>query len=159
MYSADAAHLFRPCYDGDASEELSDLIYLFYGADRFVEFKRVAANNDVFRAVNGGSGVIVHKKDASSEPDTYVYTDPHGIEWTFLGDDGDAGAAAGQIWKIKDTKDETSPNVTYVGDPTTASTAISSGFISGSAKISKGYDARGVQTHSRRCFGSSWPNS
>jgi YD repeat-containing protein len=111
-------------YDGDANKEATDLVY---GADRFVEYKRVAADSDIFRGVNGAAGVIEHQPDATGEPDLYVLTDQRGVQYTFFGDDGDAGSAQGQLWKIVDPDD----NTIYVGDSTTASTAITNGFTGG----------------------------
>ncbi|MFO0981425.1 MAG: DUF6531 domain-containing protein [Planctomycetota bacterium] len=128
-------------YDGDANKEATDYVYLVYGADRYIEFKRVADDSNDFRATNGAAGVIVHVPDGTSEPDLFKYTDQNGNQFWFFGVDADAGSASGQLWKILDTKDDSTPNVIYVGDAATASTAITSGFISGSGRLSKVYDA------------------
>src|SRR5690606_10996005 len=49
-------------YDADgnaATRGADDLVYLVYGADRYIEFKRSAENSDVFKAVNGAAGGLV----------------------------------------------------------------------------------------------------
>ncbi|MEW6747137.1 MAG: hypothetical protein AB1486_30750 [Planctomycetota bacterium] len=125
-------------YDGDANKEATDFIYLVYGADRHGEFKCLADDSEIFRGVNGTAGVIQHVPDGSGEPDTYCCTDMEGTQFTFFGSDGDAGAAAGQLWKVEDTANPV--NVLFVGDKDTASTAITNGFVSGTGRLSKLYD-------------------
>jgi len=119
----------------DNDDEL-DLIYLVYGADRYLEFKRFNDASGSFRATNGGAGVLVFAAGASTEPDTYALTCMDGTVVTFFGFDGDSGVAAGQIWKITDT----ASNVAYVGNASTGSTAISSGF-DGSGRITQAWDS------------------
>ncbi|RNC81833.1 MAG: hypothetical protein ED559_08630 [Phycisphaera sp.] len=123
-----------------ATEEEEDMVYLVYGADRYIEFRRVmdgANPTDVFRAVNGAAGVMVYEEEAASgEPDTYTYTDMVGNEFVFFGFDADASPAAGSLWKTIDPAGEEA----YIGDATTKSTAISSGYDA-SGRISKAYDA------------------
>jgi RHS repeat-associated protein len=125
-------------YDHDSTystDEAEDVLYLVYGADRFVEFKRIGASKVEFRGVNGAAGVVKHNKDSGSEPGTYVYTDQNGNEEYFFDFDGDAGSAQGQLWKIIDP----AGNTAYFGDPTTASTAITNGYTSG--RPTTAYDA------------------
>src|SRR5262245_24570787 len=121
-------------YDADGNtgtKQAGDFIYLVYGADRYLEFKRTADNKENFRGTNGCAGVIQHVADASSEPGTYMYVDQVGNEVFFFDNEpfgsADAGSAALQLWKIVDP----AGNVAYMGDPTTASTAISRGYTSG----------------------------
>jgi hypothetical protein len=108
------------------SDDAEDVVYLVYGADRFVEFQRVNASSAQFKGKNGAAGVIDFT-DGGGGPDTYTYTDQVGSEVVFFGFDGDAGPAEGQLWKMTDP----GGNVAYVGDDTTASTAISNGYDSG----------------------------
>ncbi len=121
-------------YEG--ASDSKDVLYLIYGADRFLEFKRLDAPgaSDTFRGVNGVAGAVEFTNGGASVPDTYVYTDQAGYEHTFFGFDGDAGAAAGQFWKTEDP----AGNVAYVGHKTTPATAISSGYTSG--RIQYAYD-------------------
>lgn len=125
-------------YDADgntATKQAGDFIYLVYGADRYLEFKRTADNSENFRGTNGCAGVIQHVPDASSEPGYYMYADQNGNEIFFFDNEpfgsADAGSAALQLWKIVDP----AGNVAYFGDPTTASTAISRGYSSGKPSV------------------------
>lgn len=122
-------------YDG--ASDSKDVVYLVYGADRFVEFKRLdktGTASTTFRATNGAAGVVVFTSGGASVPDTYTYTDQNGYQHTFFGFDGDAGSAAGQYWKTVDPDGQ----VAFVGDATTPATAISSGYSSG--RIQYAYD-------------------
>ena len=114
-------------YD-DPSDADDDLIYLVYGADRFLEFDRMGTSSVVFKGMNGAAGMIEYK----SGDDTYDFHDQNGNVVSFLG--FTFGVASGQFWK------QTSPDgsVTYVGDSTTASTASSSYDASG--RIASAYD-------------------
>jgi hypothetical protein len=93
----------------------SDRVYLFYGADRFIEFKLVEESTTTYKAVNGAAGAIVLTPSNELEegiPDLWTYTDQAGWEFTFFGFDDDGGSAPGQIWKIEAPSGE----VAYVGD-------------------------------------------
>ncbi|MEW6748014.1 MAG: hypothetical protein AB1486_35320, partial [Planctomycetota bacterium] len=127
-------------YDGDANKEAGDTINVIYGADRFAEFKRVADDSEIFRGVNGSAGVIQHVPDGTGDPDIYVLTDQEGKQYWFFGTDGDAGAAAGQLWKILDTA-ENPTHVIYVGDEDDAGDAVTNGFVSGSGRLAFVYDS------------------
>ena len=120
----------------DDATDAKDVIYFQAGADRFAEYKRVSnfGTGPTYRGVNGAAGVF-YFTDGGSGPDTWKLTDQHGTEVTFFGFDADAGAAAGQLWTIVDTDG----NKAYVGDPTSASTAISNGYDS-SGRMLKAYD-------------------
>ena len=109
-----------------ATDDAKDVLYFVYGADRFVEFKRVDATSDHFKGKNGAAGVVVFA-DGGAGPDTYTYWDQNGNQAVFFGFDADASPAEGQFWKMIDPADNTS----YVGHETTASTAISNGYDSG----------------------------
>lgn len=126
--------------DGDTDDEASDILYLIYGADRFIEFQRVGENKTVFRAVNGAAGVVKHYKDTTPSdgvPGTFVYTDQVGNETYFFDTDSDAGSAQGQFWKVVDP----AGNIAYFGHATSASSAISSGYTGGKPWVA--YDATG----------------
>ncbi|MBU0595080.1 hypothetical protein KJ567_00135, partial [Candidatus Bipolaricaulota bacterium] len=123
-------------YDGDQDLEATDVIYLVYGADRFAEYKRVAADSEFFRGVNGAAGVIEHTADGGADPGTYCLTDQRGTQWYFLDDDGDAGEAAGQFWKAVDTAD----NTLFVGDADSTGDALTYGFVSGKGCFEHVYD-------------------
>lgn len=124
-----------------ATKEAEDLVYLVYGADRYVEFKRTDDDEDTFRGVNGTAGVIEHEPGT---PDLWVYYDQNGTRTYFFGANAvveveeDEFEASWQIWKIVDP----AGNAAYVGHPTTASTAIANGYnLDGT--IAKAYDSAG----------------
>jgi hypothetical protein len=112
LYDADS----NPGTKGDA-----DIIYLIYGADRYIEFDRTAANADTFRAVNGAAGVI--ELEAGS-PDVYVYYDQQGNRTYFFGDDTASNVADWQLWKVVDP----AGNTAYVGDAASAADAVTYGY-------------------------------
>jgi RHS repeat-associated protein len=117
-----------------------DLIYLVYGADRYVEFKRQGTSGtafNTFKGVNGAAGAILYTAvGTSGEPDTFTFYDQVGHRVVFFGFDADAGVAAGQMWKSIDT----AGNTAFVGDVTTGSTAISGGYDA-NGRVLKAYDA------------------
>jgi len=119
----------------DGGGNANDVVYMILGADRYIELKRQETDSDLFQAVNGAAGVMVFAAGAANEPDTYTYHDPAGHTMTFFGFDGDAGAAAGQIWKV----DDAAGNVAFVGDASTGSTAITNGY-NGSGQITYAVD-------------------
>ncbi len=114
------------------TRELEDLIYLVYGADRYIEFRRSDDDVDTFRGVNGAAGVIEYE---SGSPDVYVYYDLHGNRTYFFGGNT-SGGADWQIWKFVDP----AGNTAYVGDATTASTAETNGYDA-SGRILYAYDS------------------
>lgn len=119
----------------DDATNTKDMVYLVYGADRYAEYKRVASTGLSFKGTNGAAGIF-ELTDGGGSADTYKLTDQHGYEFTFFGFDGDAGAAAGQLWKIVDPDG----NTAYVGDSSSSATAISSGY-DGSGRILYAYDS------------------
>lgn len=126
----------------DDATDSNDILYLIGGADRFSEYKRVNTPvhgvGTTYKAVNGASGVFKYEAGAGSEPDTYTLHDQEGNEIVFFGFDADSGVAAGQLWKITDM----AGNVAYVGNSSTASTAISSGYDA-SGRMTTAYDSAG----------------
>ncbi|MCE7974327.1 MAG: hypothetical protein DYG92_08410, partial [Leptolyngbya sp. PLA1] len=126
LYDADT----NPATKGD-----SDVLYIVYGADRYVELDRTAANADTFKAKNGAAGVAEY---VSGSPDTYVYYDQHGTAAHFFGGNTSSGRADWQLWKVVDA----AGNVSYAGHASTASTAASSGYNSDKT-LAVAYDAAG----------------
>ncbi|MCA9281060.1 MAG: hypothetical protein H6812_10565 [Phycisphaeraceae bacterium] len=122
-------------YD-DATTAADDILYLVYGADRFVEFQRVNSGSDDFRGVNGAAGAIEFTANGGGEPDIYTYHDQVGMRYVFFGYDADASPAEGQLWKIIDPDG----NTAYVGDASTGSTAITNGYDA-SGRVLYAYDA------------------
>ena len=126
-----------------ASDDTKDVLYILWGADRYIELERLddggnpATAVDLYKAVNGSAGVVEFAEGTTGEPDTYTYH-IHSGKVVFFGFDTDAGAAAGQIWKIIGAGGE----VAYVGDKTTGSTAITNGYDSG-GKITEARDSKG----------------
>ncbi|MFN0007039.1 MAG: RHS repeat-associated core domain-containing protein [Planctomycetota bacterium] len=116
----------------DDATNTKDLIYIVYGADRYVEFARAGTSSNQFKGKNGAAGCVNY---VSGSPDTYVYTDQNGNEWTFFGFNTSGNTTDGQFWKVTTPNSKTS----FVGDATTASTAISNGYSGG--KITTAYDA------------------
>jgi len=102
------------------SDDTKDVIALVYGADRYIEFHRTGDQSAEYKAKNGAAGCL---QLSAGTPDTYTYTDQVGRQYTFFG--FDAGVGAGQIWKITDaTWNGSSGNISYVGDKSSASTAL-----------------------------------
>jgi hypothetical protein len=120
-------------YDGN--DNTKDLLIVLYGADRFIQLRRYSSNSNAFKATNGAAGIALYTAASGSEPDTYKYTDAHGMSFTFFGFHANAGSAGGQLWRVQDP----AGNVAFAGDATTGSTAISSGYSSG--KILYAYDS------------------
>ena len=122
----------------DASKEADDLIYLVYGADRFIEFVR-SGTTDFFKATNGANAIL-EVIENGSEVDVIEITDARGLKLTFweLNDQSQsAGAASGQLWKV----DLNGMATAYVGHETNKMTALSSGYSSGA--ITLAYDSAG----------------
>ncbi|MGD9789023.1 MAG: hypothetical protein AB7Q00_07955 [Phycisphaerales bacterium] len=125
-------------YDADSdsgTREAEDVLYIVYGADRYIELVRTDDNVDTFRARNGAAGVAVFATNSTNEPETYTYTDGRGLQITFLGFDPDAGSATGQFWKMTDP----AGNTAYVGSSTLSSSTATTGYSSG--RITTVYDS------------------
>lgn len=124
-------------YGSNGTDDEDDAIYLVFGADRYIEFRRVrideeTLSDDTFRAVNGAAGVILITEVAEG-PDLWTYHGPNGYEITFFGiNDADiVDAKEGQLWKIVDA----AGNIAHVGDSTgddsSATDALADGFYTG----------------------------
>ena len=122
----------------EATNDEDDVLYLIYGADRFAEYQRVSSSATTFQGRNGAAGVVHFEDGGVSDADTWTLHDQEGNEVVFFGFDGDASPAEGQIWKITDPDS----NTAYVGNSSTKSTAISTGYTS-EGYISIAYDTSG----------------
>ena len=123
-----------------ATDDDKDVLYIVYGAERFLEFKRVdiaEGTSDTFKGVNGTAGCVEFTDAAGIEPENYTYTDQHGNVAIFIGFDGNAGSATGQLWKITDPDG----NVAYAGDSTRASDAVSDGYDGITGALTTAYDS------------------
>ncbi|MBY0311077.1 MAG: hypothetical protein K2W85_03315 [Phycisphaerales bacterium] len=123
-----------------------DMLYLVYGADRYIEFKRTgttASGATTFKSLNGAAGVLNFASGTGGAPGTYTWTDQHGTETVFFAgdyDDGTTYPVAGQLWKITDANAKTA----YVGDSSSnAVTAITSGYAPSTGVILKAFDSAG----------------
>jgi RHS repeat-associated protein len=124
-------------YDSDGNpgtKQTGDLVYLVYGADRYVEFKRTASNADTFRAVNGAAGVFEYE---AGSPDVYVYYDQAATRTHFFGGNTSSGRADWQLWKVVDT----AGNTAYVGS-TSAGTGVTTGYNT-DGTLALAYDSSG----------------
>ncbi len=127
-------------YDHDGNPnttEATDMVYLVYGADRFIEFKRANASSDQFKAVNGAAGVMDFKEDytGTDTPDVYVYTDQRGWQHFFYGFDDDIAetTALGQFWKT------VAPSITNAAEAFYGQTSAP-GMLSASDPAGRGYE-------------------
>jgi YD repeat-containing protein len=118
----------------DDADNAKDVIYLVYGADqvRRVPAQAGSSSND-FKGKNGAAGAFTY---ASGSPDIWTYTGPNGTTIKFFGGNTASNKADWQLWKITDADGNTS----YVGDSSTASTAVTNGFDAG-GRITTAYDS------------------
>ncbi len=127
----------------DSATNSEDVIYLMYGADRFLELGRAdvqgTPSNDTFRAVNGAAGAIRITTDAQG-PDLATYYDGNGSRMVFfwVSDADIDDDIEGSFWKVIDP----AGNVAYVGHATSASTALSS-YDATTGAITTAYDSAG----------------
>ncbi len=127
----------------DSATNSEDVIYLMYGADRFIELGRAdvqgTPSNDTFRAVNGAAGAIQITTDAQG-PDLATYYDGTGSRMVFfwVSDADIDDDIEGSFWKVIDP----AGNVAYVGHATNASTALSS-YDATTGAITTAYDSAG----------------
>lgn len=109
-------------YWNGSDKSVNDVLYLVARNDGYVEFARTGDDEDTFKAVNGATGVF---KYVSGSPDTFVYYGPYG-QISFFGGNTASHAADWQVWKIANQNGDTA----YVGDASTAATAVTNGFNS-----------------------------
>jgi hypothetical protein len=128
------------------AERTDDVLYLVYGADRFLEFIRAddegSPSGYTFRAINGAAGAMQVEINASA-PDLVTYYDQNGTRMVFfsLNDADIDDDVEGSIWKVIDP----AGNVAYVGHETNAATAITDGFNLSDGSIKKAFDSAGRQ--------------
>ncbi len=120
-----------------SSDNTKDVLVLVLGADRYAEYVRAGTTSNQYKGKNGAAGCFDYQ---SGSPDLWVLTDQHGTQVTFLGFNTASARADGQLWKIEDT----AGNKAYVGDPSSASSAVTSGYDTGGRLI------KAVDTASRR---------
>jgi YD repeat-containing protein len=120
-----------------ATDDL-DVIYLIYGNDRFVEFKRIGSGATEFKGKNGAAGVIQYTAGGGGVPELYTYYDQRGDQIVFFGFDGPSAHGAGHLWKMVDP----AGNTAYVENSSTAATAASNGYDI-SDRMKNIYDASG----------------
>ena len=130
----------------DDNDNTKDVLYLVYGADRYVEFNRTGSSATTYKSKNGAGGVFefVDGNHAAipREYDEWRYHAPDGILATFFGfDTGTAGASGaydGQVWKVVNANGDTA----YAGHSSSATSALSLGYnATGTLKLA--YDSVG----------------
>jgi hypothetical protein len=148
----------------DRAGDADDVVFIFVGGDRYLEFRRVMNESiptEVFRGVNGTAGAVTRVGLAVGGPgfrgadsgsrgglnamERFTYHDPSGCTAEYFGFEGtqvvDSSGmhdARGQVWRLTDA----SGFVSYVGHPTTATTAISQGYDS-LGRITLAFDSAG----------------
>ncbi|MCH8314975.1 MAG: RHS repeat protein, partial [Planctomycetes bacterium] len=142
-----SAHPEIVLFEG-ATDDL-DVIYLVYGADRYIEFKRFDDTSTEFKSKNGAAGVIEFIEDTgTSDPNLYVYTDQRGWQVWFFGFDTDANFAKGQLWKIVAPKPGAGDYVAFAGHETNVVTALESYDYPGNRPTSAGDSAGRAYSYS-----------
>ncbi len=110
-----------------------DSVYIIFGADRYIEFQRTGSSSTEYKGKNGAAGVVHY---TAGSPHVWTYTDQHGNVTDFFGDNTASDRADWQIWRMTDP----AGNVCYVGDASSASTAVTSGY-NADKTIAVAYDA------------------
>ncbi|MCH8151435.1 MAG: RHS repeat-associated core domain-containing protein [Planctomycetes bacterium] len=144
----------------DSATDSEDTIYLVYGADRFLEFRRAddagqGDSTDTFKAVNGAAGaILLHTFD---DVDLATYYDQNGnrVDFFWFGDADIDDDIEGSIWRMMDPTVEVDPydpadrlvagdgNTAYVGDIGNPNTALSSGYNATTGAVTTAYDSTG----------------
>lgn len=108
-----------------------DYIYIVYGADRYLTFRQLDEESEVFRGINGAAGAVV--AGSNGDHDLFVYWDQHGTRSTFFDPRDEDNAITvspsvydgrGQLWTIEDV----AGNTAYVGHATSPTDAITEGY-------------------------------
>jgi RHS repeat-associated protein len=118
----------------EGSTDADDTLWIVYGADRYIEFRRDGSSSLEYKGKNGAAGTI---KLVAGSPDVYVYYDQHGNQVYFFGDDTLNDDADWQLWKIVDP----AGNVAYAGHETNATTAAADGFDDTLNLLTVAYDS------------------
>ncbi|HYD02208.1 MAG TPA: RHS repeat-associated core domain-containing protein [Phycisphaerales bacterium] len=112
-------------YSGGSAND--DVVYLVYGANRFMEFHE-SATTGKFKGMNGTTGVVEKSAgNGTTTYDTYTITDQNGWQWVFWGGNTASNKANWQLWKKTDPQGLT----VYAGDKTTHTTAVTNGYATG----------------------------
>lgn len=131
----------RPELIVSPSGSAPDRLRIVLNARKVIDFSLVASSSpNVFVGVNGAQGVVVRVDGSSTAPELYRYYDAKGNVWTFFGYyTGSSGTwlnpygAKGQLWTCVNADGGSAGAVFYTGDATTASTALSTGFVQDSS--------------------------
>ncbi|MDP1793332.1 MAG: hypothetical protein Q8K63_04260, partial [Acidimicrobiales bacterium] len=118
----------------DSEDGALDVLYLVYGADRYVEYQRTSSTASTYRGTNGAAGVFEHVTNGTNEPDTWELTDQVGNVVKFLGFTATSSPAEGQLWQMINPAGDTA----YVGS-TDLSRVVADGFDS-AGRIEVAYD-------------------
>ncbi len=107
------------------TDDAKDVIYLVYGADRYIEFRRASSTSTEYQSKNGAAGVFefIEDVDGENSADIYLYTDQRGWQFWFFGFDTHSFDGAGQLWKIVAPKPGTGDHVAWVNDKDDATIA------------------------------------
>ncbi|MHC5024161.1 MAG: RHS repeat protein, partial [Planctomycetota bacterium] len=112
-------------YDDDDDPntyEPGDVLYLLYGADRYIELRRDGSRRQ-FIATNGAAGAAVVTPADETTPELICITGQDGWTIWFLGFEN-AGAAAGRLWRVVDPYE----HAAYVGHSTDPAAALAAGY-------------------------------
>ena len=124
----------------------NDTVYIVYGADRYIEFKRSGESSTEFKAKNGAAGILHYIAPYDQTPGDsetlvdgqYVYHDQVGNVTIFWAP-ASGVSFGGQIWQIQDA----AGNVAYVG--TTSPLASDQIGYDSSGRILTAYDSANRQ--------------
>jgi RHS repeat-associated protein len=123
-----------------ATNNEDDVLYLVYGSNRYLEFRRTGHNATTFRGKNGATGIVEYVAgNGSTTYHTYTFTDQNGWQWVFWGNNTASHKADWQLWKKSDPQGLT----VYAGDKTSHSSAVTNGYASAGG-ISTLYQEFGV---------------
>ncbi|MFN9312605.1 MAG: hypothetical protein ACK5WB_02580, partial [Phycisphaerales bacterium] len=142
-FQLERPELVRSFVDDASERSAGDVLYLIYGPDRFVEFRRRMGGSALFVGVNGAAGAIVEASDLNGRQ-FYEYRDPSGLVTTFFGFAGysfvgaDRVAAGGQLWKVADA----AGNSAFVGHKDDIKAAAEVG-LDALGRVVRAYDSSG----------------
>jgi len=115
------------------------VLYVVYGADRYIEFVQTEPSSGEYRGTNGAAGVVKLVAASGEEPETYEYHDQAGLKTTFFGVvAGGSSSASFQLWKVE----EPGGSKAYVGHPTSAAAAAGA-YSAGPGMPDTAYDSAG----------------
>jgi len=96
-------------------------------AGGYVEYQRKGSSSSEFKGKNGAAGLFL---EVSGSPTIYRLLDQRGWTFEFFGFDTGVAGANGLLWRAVNP-DSGTPARAYIGDATSASTAVSTGFSGG----------------------------